>query len=131
MPGVSSTMATRRPMRRLNRVDLPTLGLPTTATRGRDIPGLRSFMPRLRASELDERGLERGRTGAAFPPLKIGLQDVCLLHGLFTLLRLHWRQGFLHTPGRRESLPARSGVGSNKRSGRLYPLPPPASISFS
>src|SRR5207344_1043065 len=31
-PGVSSTMARRRPTRRLNRVDLPTLGRPTMAT---------------------------------------------------------------------------------------------------
>src|SRR6266542_1310909 len=34
MPGVSWTMATRWPTRRLNIVDLPTLGRPTTATSG-------------------------------------------------------------------------------------------------
>jgi hypothetical protein len=32
MPGVSSTMASLVPMSLLNKVDLPTLGLPTTAT---------------------------------------------------------------------------------------------------
>src|SRR5699024_1926851 len=34
MPGVSSTMASRWPHNLLNRVDLPTLGRPTTATMG-------------------------------------------------------------------------------------------------
>jgi hypothetical protein len=31
-PGVSSTSATRRPARRLNKVDFPTFGRPTIAT---------------------------------------------------------------------------------------------------
>ena len=35
-PGVSSTMARRLPTSRLNRVDLPTLGRPTMATRESD-----------------------------------------------------------------------------------------------
>ena len=34
-PGVSSTIATRRPMARLKKVDFPTFGRPTTATTGR------------------------------------------------------------------------------------------------
>jgi hypothetical protein len=34
MPGSSPTMARREPTRRLNRVDLPTLGRPTMAIRG-------------------------------------------------------------------------------------------------
>ena len=36
-PGVSSTIATRLPIKRLKSVDLPTLGRPTTATSGLDI----------------------------------------------------------------------------------------------
>ena len=36
-PGVSSTMATRRPTIWLKKVDLPTFGRPTMATRGLDI----------------------------------------------------------------------------------------------
>src|SRR5690349_10760361 len=36
-PGCSSTMASRRPTMRLTRVDLPTLGRPTTATSGSGI----------------------------------------------------------------------------------------------
>ena len=34
VPATSETMASRRPVSRLNRVDLPTLGLPTMATTG-------------------------------------------------------------------------------------------------
>ena len=41
-PGVSSTMESRRPARRLKSMDLPTFGLPTMATRGLDIHDLRN-----------------------------------------------------------------------------------------
>jgi hypothetical protein len=34
VPGVSSTTASREPASRLNKVDLPTLGRPTSATSG-------------------------------------------------------------------------------------------------
>jgi len=37
VPGTSSTMARRSPMRRLKSVDLPTFGRPTIATTGLDM----------------------------------------------------------------------------------------------
>ena len=37
-PGVGSTIETLRLARRFNKLDLPTLGLPTMATLGKDIP---------------------------------------------------------------------------------------------
>jgi hypothetical protein len=39
VPGMSSTIASRCPMRRLKSVDLPTLGRPTIATTGSEADG--------------------------------------------------------------------------------------------
>src|ERR1043166_4444839 len=83
MPGVSSTIATRWPTRRLNRVDLPTLGLPTTATRGRDIRSDSISVVPPGSALWRQSKLEGGQTGAVFAPRKVKGCDLCLLHGVF------------------------------------------------
>src|SRR5215469_5547523 len=87
MPGSSPTMARREPTRRLNSVDLPTLGRPTMASRGRTSPDAAAAMAdrsavlglvrdnwvfSTRALFQDRRdNLRRGRTGEGACPYAV------------------------------------------------------------